>query len=300
MPGARFAWRVCPSLTLAALALSATASGPAAETGLARVPPGSARAVLASERFLGAPYVLSPLGEGSGPDPDARFRLDAFDCVTLVETALAFANAASAPEAARLLDDIRYDGPPDFDHRNHYLEAQWLPANVKKGWIAAVTREIAGPLAVTTGKRLDAGGWRAAERAGHVLPALPKDRRPLGDFRLDLVPLARVPEIAPRIPPGTILLVVREDRPQRPYRVTHLGIVVAGNDGARWLRHASDAPGAMRVRDERLDRFLARNARYQGWPVSGVSLYAIRDNTARAREILSFSPGPAAARSPAP
>jgi hypothetical protein len=306
MPGARFAWRVCLALTLAALA--AAAPGPAAEAGLARVPPGAERAVLASERFLGAPYVLSPLGEGSGPDPDPRFRLDAFDCVTLVETAIAFANAASAPEAARLLDDIRYDGPPDFGQRNHYLEAQWLPANVRKGWIAAATREIAGPLAVTTGKRLDAGGWKAAERAGHVLPGLSKDRRPVGDFQLDLVPLARVAEIAPRIPAGTILLVVREDRPRRPYRVTHLGIVVAGKDGARWLRHASDAPGAMRVRDERLDRFLARNHRYQGWPVSGVSLYAIRDNTARAREILSARPGaspgasagPAVDRSPAP
>lgn len=293
---------MCTSLTLAALALAAAAGPPQADA-LARVPAGARRAVLASEWFLGAPYVLSPLGEGSAPDPDPRFRLDAFDCVTLVETAVAFANAGSAAEAARLLDDIRYDGPPDFDHRNHYLEAQWLPANLRKGWIAEATREIAGPLAVTTGKRLDADTWRAAERAGYVLPALSRDRRPVGDFRLDLVPLARVAEISRRIPPGTILLVVREDRPRRPYRVTHLGIVVAGSDGSRWLRHASDVPGVLRVRDERLDRFLSRNARYQGWPVSGVSLYAIRDNAARAREILAApapSPGPPAARSPAP
>ncbi len=281
------------SLTLA-LAMAAAGSPP--EEALARAPAGAPRAVLASRWFLGARYAVSPLGEGSGPDPDPRFRLDAFDCVTLVETAIAFANAGGAAEAARLLDDIRYDGPPDFDHRNHYLEAQGLPSNVRKGWIAPATREIAGPLAVTTGKRLDAGAWRAAERAGHVLAALSPDRRPLGDFRLDMVPLARVPEIAPRIPPGTILLVVRQDRPRRPYRVTHLGIVVAGRDGSRWLRHASDVPGALRVRDERLDRFLARNARYQGWPVSGVSLYAIRDNAARAREILAAPPARAAAR----
>ncbi len=277
------------SPTFAALALLAAAEPPPREAP-ARVPAGAERAVAASERFLGAPYVLSPLGEGSGPDPDPRFRLDAFDCVTLVETAIAFANAAGAEEAARLLDDIRYDGPPDFDHRNHYLEAQWLPANARKGWIAPATREIAGPLAVAAVERLDAAAWRAAERAGPVLPALSRERRPVGEFRLDLVPLARVAEVAPRIPPGTILLVVRAERPRRPYRVTHLGIVVVGRDGARWLRHASDAPGALRVRDERLDRFLARNARYQGWPVSGVSLYAIRDNTARAREILSRDP----------
>ncbi len=292
---ARFSRSVWSSLTLAALAL-ASAAGPPPEEALARAPAGAPRAVVASRSFLGAPYVLSPLGEGSGIDPDPRFRLDAFDCVTLVETAIAFANAGSAAEAARLLDDIRYDGPPDFGHRNHYLEAQWIPANVRKGWIAPATREIAGSRAVTEVKRLDARAWRAAERAGHVLPGLPADRRPLGDFRLDMVPLERLAEVAPRIPPGTILLVVRQDRPWRPYRVTHLGIVVAGPDGSRWLRHASDVPGVLRVRDERLDRFLARNARYQGWPVSGVSLYAIRDNAARAREILAAPPAPDAAR----
>jgi hypothetical protein len=43
----------------------------------------------------------------------------------------------------------------------------------------------------------------------------------------------------------------------------------------------------MRVRDEPLDRFLARNARYQGWPVVGVSLWAIRGDAARrAEEVL--------------
>jgi hypothetical protein len=287
------------SLHLAGLALLAASAGTEAalDVGLAARAAGPERAVWASERLLGAPYRLSPLGEGEGPDPDPRFRLDAFDCVTFVETAVALGNAARAAEAARLLDDIRYDGPPDFAHRDHYVEAQWLPANLRKGWLAEATRAIAGPLAERSEKRLTPSGWRAAERAGRVLPDLPPERRPLGTFAFDLVPLARVPEIAPRIPPGTVLLVVREDRPARPYRVTHMGIVVAGPRGERFLRHASDAPGLLRVRDERLDRFLARNARYGGWPVSGVSLYSIRDNSARARALLSG--GPPADRAPA-
>jgi Protein of unknown function (DUF1460) len=287
------------SLHLAGLALLSVSAKTevALDGGLAGRPAGAERAIWASERLVGARYVLSPLGEGEGPDPDPRFRLDAFDCVTFVETAIALGNSTSTAEAARLLDDIRYDGPPDYAHRDHYVEAQWLPANLRKGWLAEATRAVAGPLAERAEKRLTRSGWKAAEKAGRVLPDLPPERRPMGTFAFDLVPLARVPEIAPRIPPGTVLLVVREDRPWRPYRVTHMGVVVAGPRGERLLRHASDAPGALRVRDERLDHFLARNARYGAWPVSGVSLYSIRDNAARARALLSG--GPSSDRPPA-
>jgi hypothetical protein len=280
-----------PLLFHLGLALVSAAPGPAAalDAGLARRAAGPERAVWASGQLLGAPYALSPLGEGSGLDPDPRFRLDAFDCVTFVETAIALGNAGSVAEAARLLDDVRYDGPTDFGHRNHYVEAQWVPANLRKGWIADATRVLAGPLAERAEVRLVPATWRAAERGGHVLPDLPPDRRPLGIFSLDVVPTRRVAELAPRIPAGTVLLVVREGRSTRPYRVTHLGMVVVDAGGRRLLRHASDVPGALRVRDEPLDAFLRRIARYQGWPVSGVSLFSIRDNSERALRILAGS-----------
>ena len=271
----------------AALAFLLAAPPEAAlDAGLAAHAAGAPRAVWASGLLLGAPYRVSPLGEGGGIDPDPRFRLDAFDCVTLVETAIALGSSGSVAEARVLLDDLRYDGPPDFQHRNHYLEAQWLVANARKGWIEDVTPAISGAWAMVGEKRLTPGTWRAAERAGRTIPGLAPESRPMGRFRLPLVPVDHVPAIAPRIPEGTLLLVVREDRPWRPYRVTHLGIVVVGPRGERRLRHASDVPGVMRVRDEPLLRFLARNAGYQGWPVVGVSLWAIRDGTARARELL--------------
>lgn len=273
--------------------LLAAAGSPAAESpeasldaGLAAHPAGASRAVWASQQLLGTPYRLSPLGEGSGIDPDPRFRLDAFDCVTLVETAIALGNARSVAEARALLDDLRYDGPPDFQHRNHYLEAQWLVANVRKGWIEDATPGIGGEWAMLGEKRHTPATWAAAEKAGRTLAGLDPGRRPLGRFPLPLVPVDHVAGLASRIPEGTVLLVVREDRPWRPYRVTHLGLVVVGKGGERLLRHASDVPGAMRVRDEPLGRFLERNARYQGWPVVGVSLWAIRDNAARAGELL--------------
>ncbi len=277
----------------ATLAILLRASSPdaALEAGLGAAPAGAARALWASGLLLGAPYRLSPLGEGAGADPDPRFRLDAFDCVTLVETAIALGHARTLAEARVLLDDVRYHGAPSFQTRNHYLEAQWLPANREKGWIADVTAELGGELAVVGEKRLTPGTWRAAERAGTALPGLDQAARPLGTFPLPLLPLDHLTEIAPRIPPGTILLVVREDRPWRPYRVTHLGLVVEGARGERLLRHASDVPGVMRVRDEPLARFAARSARYR-WPVVGVSLWAIRDGSGRAAALLSKERGP--------
>ncbi len=283
-------------LLLAAVASAHPAVEARLDAGLAREPAGAARAAWASALLVGSPYELGALGEGSGPSPGPRFRLDAFDCVTFVETAVALGSADSVADAARLLDDVRYDGPPDYAHRNHYVEAQWVPANVRKGWIAPATRAIAGADARSERKRLTRATWRAAERAGLVLADLPEEARPLGSFALDVVPLARAAALAPRIPPGTVLLLVREDRPWRPYRVTHMGLVVAGAGGARYLRHASDVPGVLRVRDEPLGAFLARNGRPRRWPVVGVSLFAVRDNAARVRQVGAGAEGAAPAR----
>ena len=75
------------------------------------------------EEYLGAPYVLDPLGEGIAPDTDPTIRFDAFDCTTFVETALANGDIDK-------LNKIRYkDGKIDFLNRNHFIETDWLPNN---------------------------------------------------------------------------------------------------------------------------------------------------------------------------
>jgi hypothetical protein len=256
----------------------------ALEEGLSSRPAGAPRAVWATSLLLGAPYLASPLGEGPGaaPDPDPRFRLDAFDCTTFVETALALGAAASTEEAARLLDDVRYDGPPGYARRNHYVESQWLPVLLRKGWLAPAGAEVTGGASVQVVKRLDGAAWAAAERAGRTVPGIPAPALPAGEFALPVVPLRALPGVAPRIPEGTVLLVVHEPVPSRPSVVSHMGIVVVRPDGSRALRHASDVPGVMRVRDEPLEAFARRVAR-QRWKVAGVSLYRIGDGPGRTR-----------------
>ncbi|GAC1605193.1 MAG: hypothetical protein NVS4B10_18570 [Myxococcales bacterium] len=75
-----------------------------------------------SRKLLGTPYMDQPLGEGgTGPEPQPRFRLDAVDCQTFVETVLAMANARDVREAKLILDDIRYSKQPiSFANRNHF------------------------------------------------------------------------------------------------------------------------------------------------------------------------------------
>jgi len=278
---------------LGVLVAAAPSPGSIAErldAALAEHRPGAERAAWASSFLLGAPYRPSPLGEGSGVDPDPRFRLDAFDCVTLVETAIALGAVHTVAEAQRVLDDVRYDGTPSFRTRNHYVESQWIPSLERKGWLEPVTREIAGAAATRVVKHLDDGTWELVARHGRLVPGLSPADGARGDFGLDLVPLSHLAEVGPRIPDGTVLLVVRDDRALRPSRVTHMGLVVVRPDGTRALRHASDVPGALRVRDEALDAFARRAAR-QKWTVVGVSLYRVRDNSARARELLGVAGG---------
>jgi len=245
---------------------------------------GPARAVWASGELVGARYQLSPLGEGVPPDGDPRFSLGEFDCVTLVETTIALGHARSIAEARVLLDDVRYHGLPTFENRNHYVEAQWIPVNARKGWIEDSTRSLAGLQTLEAVLIHTPARWREASRVGNLVRGLDPSALPIGVFRLPFVPLSQIAAIVPRIPAGTIAFVVRAERRGRPYRVTHMGIIVVAASGRRLVRHASSS--ARRVVDEPLDRFVSRHAAQRSWPVVGISLWAIRNNDARARILL--------------
>jgi hypothetical protein len=242
------------------------------------------RLLRVSERFLGTPYIHSPLGEGSGVDPDPTFRLDAVDCLTFVEQAMAMSMARADAEVAGLLERLRYASTPSYEDRNHLMEAQWLPNNQRKGFVADVTRRYGGEDTVRVQKALTALTWTS--RSSMAL-GLSKARQPRGTYNLDMIPLDKVMAHARQVPSGTILVVLREDLPLKATRVTHLGFVV--QKGKRtWLRHARrGVDGNGRVVDEDLETFLARNAKYDKWKVSGVSLYEARHPDTGNGELVS-------------
>ncbi|GMU09088.1 hypothetical protein ASNO1_53410 [Corallococcus caeni] len=286
------------SLAVPAHPAAAPAAQPLRENGWSALTPEQRAALIAdraesplserllgmSEKFLNTPYVLSPLGEGQGVDPDPTFRLDAVDCLTFVEETLALGMAHGEPEVPALLERIRYASTPSYEDRNHLMEAQWLPNNIKKGLLVDVTRKYAKQDTVTVTKTLTAHTWQSKSS---MALQLPRERQPVGTFTLDMIPLEKVLEHARGVASGTILVVMREDLPLKATRITHLGFVVQKKKRT-YLRHASKG-GYNRVVDEDLETFLARNARYDKWRVTGVSLFEAR----RPPPTVASQPAPA-------
>jgi len=225
------------------------------------------RLLQVSERFLATPYAPSPLGEGQGKDADPLIRFDAVDCLTFVEETLAISFAHELKEVEPTLIGLRYAKEVAFDDRNHLMEAQWLPHNLAKGLVRDVTRQYGGDSTEVVHKTLTPTTW--ASRSSRALGLSP-NREPLGTFDLPIIPLERVRAVAKRIPSGTILAVVREDRAYKPTRISHVGFVL--HRGQRtYLRHATLR--AAKVVDEEFNSFLLRNSKYDKWKVVGVSLY---------------------------
>jgi hypothetical protein len=271
---------------------------PALEAALAAAAPGGPRAVAASRPLLGIRYATSPLGEGAGPDPDPRFRLDAFDCQTFAETAMALGSAASLAEARRALDDIRYAREIALADRLHEVLSQWIPANLAKGWLVPRSRAVAGPATVLAATVYDAARWRRLAASGQRLTGVPAGRLPIGRFEVEVAPPAALLAHADLIPDGTLAVVVREDQPGQLTRVSHMGLVVV-RDGKRLVRHASSWPGFMQVVEEPLPLFLERQGRASRRPLTGLALFDLPDNRARL-ERLDLAHPPEGGATPAP
>lgn len=239
------------------------------------------RLELVSQPFVGTPYGISPLGEGTGVDTDPRVRWDSVDCLTFVETSMALAMAPDASRLLPVLDDIRYSAtPPSFERRNHFVESEWVPKNIAKGYIRSIAAELVGARDVVT-ITMSPKRWRA--RAGAAELPLPLRAVPMGKWSLEIMPIDHARLHTADIPNGTLLMVVREDSWRVPTRVTHVGFVME-RDGVKILRHAAKKPYE-RVVDEPISKFFDRNARYNKPPVVGFALFEVRAPDARLAEL---------------
>lgn len=228
------------------------------------------RFLLASEGFLGTPYVLSPLGEGQGHDPDPLIRYDAADCLTMVEQSMALALAPDEARVVEALNHIRYEAEPSYEGRLHVMEAQWLPVNVSKGLLEDVTREYGKDATRRVSKRITEETW--AEKGGKGL-ALPSSAQAKGEFFVQLIPSDRAEAALAIAPAGSIIVVVRADRPRLVTRITHVAVLVQKASGPH-LRHASRT--FKRVVDEPVEKYLKRNLEFGAWTVEGVAVYRLR------------------------
>jgi hypothetical protein len=232
-----------------------------------------------SRLFLGTPYGEFPLGEGSGIEPQPRWRADVVDCQTYVETVLAMANARNLLDAKALLDDIRYRSPPiSFATRNHFTEAQWLPSNEAKGYLQEETTRL-DPRAPSATLVLRRDQWSEVKGLERLATA----GIPEGEFSIRYLPLAEARKLAAQIAPGSVLLIVRAADPERVVRVSHMALVVRTERGLV-VRHASFGT-ERKVIEERVGEFLDRQATYRKWPVIGIALALPLDARGRVEQL---------------
>lgn len=195
-------------------------------------------------QYLGAKYVLDPLGEGAGYDSDPLIRFDAFDCTTFVETVLAGGDAAR-------LNKIRYaDGVVAFENRNHFIETDWLTNN------ADLVENVSGQygLALMRDVTIDKRAWASV---AHGI----KIDVPVQSASLLYIPYSELSQIDNQ-EPLIVLFVVgpRVDNNAKlatDIAVVHMGFLLPGG---RVLRHASTGRGVV---DDDFAQYVAKREKMQ-------------------------------------
>jgi hypothetical protein len=239
-----------------------------------------------SRELLGAPYQLGPLGEEREPDLDPRFRLDAFDCTTYVETVLALTMAQAVAgntvppahadgEAARLaLDRIRYTrAEPTFERRRHLIEAQWIPELVAEGFLIDVTGVVGHGAERKASIELRRRSWERSKLALQL--GLPWSAVPAGRHSLPYLPWKSFDDERLRraLPSAAVLSVVVTPAPDTPILVIHQGLMLRAPGGDLVVRHASSLYRA--VVEEPLEAFLDHARGRKRFETLGVNVLAI-------------------------
>lgn len=98
-----------------------------------------------SKQFLGKPYVLGSLGEGANARHDQfpKYRVDAFDCDTYVNTVVSIALANSLPVFQQCINHMRYsNGDVSYLKRAHFTGIDWNEYHQNEGLFKDITLEI--------------------------------------------------------------------------------------------------------------------------------------------------------------
>ncbi|MEO6324170.1 MAG: N-acetylmuramoyl-L-alanine amidase-like domain-containing protein [Thermoanaerobaculia bacterium] len=196
----------------------------------------SSRTDALSASLLGRPYRVAPLTGSATVAEDFDASLDAFDCVTYVETVFAAAISSDEKEFLDHLKRLRYErGGVRWDRRNHYM-VTWIRRNQRAGLVTGV------PL-----------GRREVERV-RVLDAVP-GLPPLTE-RFSCLPKRFLPGALARLSTGDLICLAST---KRNLDVFHCGLVIKDGLDPRdvSLRHASRKKRA--VVQENLFDFLGRN-----------------------------------------
>lgn len=255
-----------------------------------------------SAYFIGKPYQLGPLGEGSSGkfDQFPLYRTDAFDCLTYVETVIALVMSHNLAEFKHNLNKLRYkSGKVNFLQRNHFTSLDWN--NNNQSMLIDVTSQITDkkqqPLYKTARAKIHKPNWYAhfniqrirlqpsnKQLAFERLNELKQKTRnfPVQTAEIHYLPLSRLfvhgqakHYIFKQIPHASIVEIVRpnwnlSDKIGTCLNVSHLGFAIRKGDQL-YFREASQRN--QRVSDTLLSDYLKRYLHSQ--TVKGINIQKI-------------------------
>lgn len=230
-----------------------------------------------SGQFLGVPYVLGSLGEGPNAryDQFPKYRVDAFDCDTYVNTVLSLAMANSLPSFQQCIKNIRYkNGTVSYLRRNHFTGLDWNHNNQQIGILKDITRTIKDqnnqPVAQIADAIINKPNWYAYKTVATIRlqnTDKVKEEERLAELKKKGARLETVSEKVPylpftalfpeknkpnmylfaQIPNGAIIEIVRPnwDLSQTigtALNISHLGFAIR-NKGQLYFRQASSEYG---------------------------------------------------------
>ncbi len=221
----------------------------------------AARFTRVVEQSMGTPYANGPLGEGpSGKyDQDPLMDHRRVDCVTFIEQAVAMAAAPGYKPAHALLQKIRYkDARINYESRNHFMLADWLPNNP---WCEDHSK-ILGVATAKLTRTISKRDYFELVKA----PDLGKDTPDRG-VTIAYVPLENA-RAAEKALPSPALIVFIGKKPDWLFAL-HTGLYLRGKDGEGRLVHASSKAGS--VTSQPLAEYLeSQRERYLGFTAHAI------------------------------
>lgn len=188
-----------------------------------------------SKQFIGVRYAMDPLGEGTGVDADPIIRSDVFDCVTYVETSMAYATPGDPIENKIKISYL--DANPSYIYRKHF----WEMDQAQSGTMTDITSKLGTPVKYVSGT-IDKNSWFAKKN-----PPVKTDFE-TQKITLSYIASADIPKISMKRLPRVSIIGIIADSKDMPAQIgtnnwnRHVGFIVRDGDKVV-VRHASYVAG---------------------------------------------------------
>lgn len=232
-----------------------------------------ARAIRAAELALGSPYeaftLEAYLREGGSPAREPlTLSLSRFDCVSLVESALAVARVAAGGEASwdrfgREVERMRYRGGKrsGYASRLHYF-SEWISDGAARGLLSDRGEELGAeadirPLRFMTAHR---ASYPALAHDG-IFAEIAAMERGLDGRPRRVVPRERVAEVTDRIESGDVLAFATSIE---GLDVSHAAFALRDRTGVLRVLHAPLSGGVVEITRSTLPEYVSAIRRCTG------------------------------------